>query len=169
MAWIRGFRPPPHTWNSKWWSCIAACVEHEVSPPSGAPERKDREGCDSSFTFGPCGQRSSELDYVGFVDEIASRRGCGVNGGLIYCDLTYWVRDAWKRWKGMSILILISYFLFKHAGACQPGLQFAGLCVGCADQSELVLWSAFFSASCNGISRAEEDQRICSPALTIIY
>ena len=36
-----------------------------------------------SFTlFGRCAQRSSGLDYVALVGEIASRRGCGVNGGL---------------------------------------------------------------------------------------
>ena len=35
VAWIRGFRPPPpHICNSKWWCCIAACMEHEASPPS---------------------------------------------------------------------------------------------------------------------------------------
>lgn len=35
-----------------------------------------------SFIFGRCGQRSSGLDYVVLVEQIANRRGCGVNGGL---------------------------------------------------------------------------------------
>ncbi len=34
------------------------------------------------YIIRPLRPRSSGLDYVGLVDEIASRRGCGVNGGL---------------------------------------------------------------------------------------